>query len=67
VGHIDVHCHTMRCYNYSGFGHKAQDCWNSRRQSMGSASHNMETRAHETKKEYNVEKMEAQSSIYEKL
>ena len=21
----------MICYNYSGFGHKAQDCWNSKR------------------------------------
>jgi hypothetical protein len=25
VGHIAAHCHTMRCYNYSGFGHKSQD------------------------------------------
>jgi hypothetical protein len=25
VGHIVVHCHTMRCYNCSGFGHKSQD------------------------------------------
>jgi hypothetical protein len=26
VGHIAAHCHTMICYNYSGFGHKSQDC-----------------------------------------
>jgi hypothetical protein len=25
VGHIDVHCHIIRCYNCSGFGHKSQD------------------------------------------
>jgi hypothetical protein len=26
VGQIVVHCNTMRCYNYSGFVHKSQDC-----------------------------------------
>jgi hypothetical protein len=26
VGHIVVHCNTMRCYNCSGFGHKSQEC-----------------------------------------
>jgi hypothetical protein len=31
VGHIVAHCHTMRSYNFSGFGHKSQDCWNTRR------------------------------------
>jgi hypothetical protein len=25
VGHIVVHCNAMRCYNYSGFGHKSQE------------------------------------------
>jgi hypothetical protein len=24
VGHIDVHCNTIRCYSCSGFGHKSQ-------------------------------------------
>jgi hypothetical protein len=23
IGHISVHCNSMRCYNYSGFGHKS--------------------------------------------
>jgi hypothetical protein len=26
VGHIAIHCNTMRCYSYSGFGHKSQEC-----------------------------------------
>jgi hypothetical protein len=26
VGHIVVHCNTMRCYNCSGFGHKSREC-----------------------------------------
>jgi hypothetical protein len=39
VGHITAHCHTMRCYNCGGFGNKAHDCWNSRRQSMRNDSY----------------------------
>jgi hypothetical protein len=31
IGHIVVHCNSMRCYSCSGFGHKSQDCWNTRR------------------------------------
>jgi hypothetical protein len=34
VGHIVVHCNTMRCYSCSGFGHKSQECWNTRIKSM---------------------------------
>jgi hypothetical protein len=66
VGHIAAHCHKMRCYKCSGFGHKAQDCWNSRRHLMRSVSYSMETRAHITWKEDNVERMEAQSTSIEK-
>jgi hypothetical protein len=33
VGHIVVHCNTIRCYSFSGFGHKSQECWNTRRKS----------------------------------
>jgi hypothetical protein len=62
VGHIAAHCHAMRCYSCSGFGHKAHDWWNSRRQSMMSASYSMARRAHVTWKEENVERMEAQST-----
>jgi hypothetical protein len=29
----------MRCYICGGFGHKAQDYWNSRRQSMRNSSY----------------------------
>jgi hypothetical protein len=67
VGHIVSHCHTMRCYKCSGFGHKSQDCWNTRRQSMRSASFSMTRRTHEVRKKYNFEKLEAQSSRFEKL
>jgi hypothetical protein len=59
VGHIAAHCHTMRCYNYSGFGHKSHDFWNTRRQSMRSDSYSMTRRTHEAKKEDNFENMEA--------
>jgi hypothetical protein len=57
----------MRCYSCRGFGHKAHDFWNSRRYSMRSASYNMARRSHETRKEDNVENMEAQRSSFEKL
>jgi hypothetical protein len=67
VGYIASHCHTMRCYNCSGFGHKSQDRWNTRRQPMKSASYNMTRRTHESRKEDIVEKMEAQISSSEKL
>ena len=36
VGHIAVHCCTMRCYSCSGLGHKAQNCGNTRKQSLRS-------------------------------
>jgi hypothetical protein len=63
VGHIVAHCHTMRCYSCSGFGHKSQDCWNSRRQSMRNVSYYMERREHEAWKKDNVERMEAQKKV----
>jgi hypothetical protein len=50
VGHIVVHCNTMRCYNYSGFGHKSQECWNTRRKSMMRTSHSMARRRNEVRK-----------------
>jgi hypothetical protein len=57
----------MRCSNCSGFGHKSQDCWNSRRKSMRNDSYNMEIRENETWKKDNVEIMEAQRTSTEKL
>jgi hypothetical protein len=62
VGHIAAHCHNIRCYNYSGFGHKSQDCWNTRRKSMMRTSYSMTRRRNEVRKGDIFEKMEAQSS-----
>jgi hypothetical protein len=55
----------MRCYNCSGFGHKSQECWNIRRNSMMRTSHNMDRRRNEVRKGDIFENMDAQSSIYE--
>jgi hypothetical protein len=44
LGHIVVHCNTMRCYSYSGFGHKYHECWNTRRNSMMRTSNSMARR-----------------------
>jgi hypothetical protein len=65
VGHIAIHCNSMRCYNYSGFGHKSKECWNTRRKSMMKASHSMARRRNEVRKGDNFEKMDAQSSSSE--
>jgi hypothetical protein len=63
VGHIDVHCNTIRCYSCSGFGHKSQECWNTRRKSMMRTSNNMARR----RKGDIFENMDAQSSSSEEL
>jgi hypothetical protein len=55
----------MRCYNYSGFGHKFQECWNIRRKSMMRNSHSMARRRNEVRKGDIFEKMDAQSSSSE--
>jgi hypothetical protein len=58
MGHLVAHCHTVRCYNYNGFGYKSQDCWNTRRYSMRITSNDMERRAWKRDK---VEMMEDES------
>jgi hypothetical protein len=65
VGHIVVHCNTMRCYSCSGFGHKSQECWNTRRKSMMRTSNSMARRRNEVRKGDIFEKMDAQSSSSE--
>jgi hypothetical protein len=65
VGHIVVHCNTMRCYSCSGFGHKSQECWNTRRKSMMRTSHSMARRRNEVRKGDIFENMDAQSSSSE--
>jgi hypothetical protein len=65
VGHIVVHCNSMRCYSCSGFGHKSQECWNTRRNSMMRTSHSMARRRNEVRKGDIFEKMDAQSSSSE--
>jgi hypothetical protein len=59
VGHIIIHCQSMRLYSCSGFGHKSQDCWNTRIKSMMRTSDNMARRRNEVKKGDIFEKMEA--------
>jgi hypothetical protein len=65
VEHISIHCNTMRCYNCSGFGHKSDECWNTRRNSMMRTSNSMARRRNEVRKGDIFEKMDAQSSSYE--
>jgi hypothetical protein len=65
VGHIVVHCNTMRCYSCSGFGHKSQECRNTRRKSMMRNSNSMAIRRNEVRKGYIFENMDAHSSIFE--
>jgi hypothetical protein len=65
VGHIVVHCNTMRCYSCSGFGHKSHECWNTRRKSMMRTSNSMARRRNEVRKGDIFEKMDAQSSSSE--
>jgi hypothetical protein len=65
VGHIVVHCNTIRCYNCSGFGHKSQECWNTRRKSMMRTSNSMARRRNEVRKGDIFENMDAQSSSSE--
>jgi hypothetical protein len=56
----------MRCYSCSGFGHKSQEFWNTRRKSMMRTSHSMARRRNEVRKGDIFEKMDAQSSSSEK-
>jgi hypothetical protein len=65
VGHIVVHCNTIRCYNYNGLGHKSQECWNRRRNSIIMTSHSMARRRNEVIKGNIFENMDAQSSSSE--
>jgi hypothetical protein len=57
----------MRCYSCSGFGHKSQDYWNTRRNSMMRSSYSMNKRRHEVRQEDIFEKMEAQISSSKNL
>jgi hypothetical protein len=55
----------MRCYNYSGFGQKSQEYWNTRRNSMMRTSHSMARRRNEVRRGDIFENMDAQSSTFE--
>jgi hypothetical protein len=55
----------MRCYNCSGFGHKSQECWNTRRKSMMRTSHSMDRIRNEVIKGDIFENMDTQSSSSE--
>jgi hypothetical protein len=55
----------MRCYSCSGFGHKSQECWNTRRNSMMRNSNSMDRRRNEVRKGDIFEKMDTESSSSE--
>jgi hypothetical protein len=55
----------MRCYSCSGFGHKSQECWNTRRKSMMRTSYSMARRRNEVRKGDIFEKMDTRSSSSE--
>jgi hypothetical protein len=49
----------MRCYNCSGFGHKSQECWYTRKNSMMRTSNRMARRRNEVRKGDIFEKMDS--------
>jgi hypothetical protein len=55
----------MRCYSYSGFGHKSQECWNTRKNLTIRTLNSMARRRNEVRKGYIFENMDAQSSSSE--
>jgi hypothetical protein len=65
VGHIVVHCNSMRCYSCSGFRHKSQELWNTRRKFMMRTSHSMARRRNEVRNGDIFENMDTQSSSSE--
>jgi hypothetical protein len=40
LDNIATQCYPLRCYSCGGYGHKANNYWNSRKQSMRNASYN---------------------------
>jgi hypothetical protein len=56
----------MRCYSCGGYGHKAHNCWNSRRQSMRNVSYNTKRRVKETWKKNEVAVIEDQRTKFNK-
>jgi hypothetical protein len=57
----------MRCYSCGGYGHKAHNCWNSRRQSMRNDSYNTTRRVNETWNKNEVVVIEDQRTTFKKL
>jgi hypothetical protein len=55
----------MRCYSCSGFGHKSQECWNTRRKSMMRTSHSIARRRNKVRKGDIFEKIDTQRSSSE--
>ena len=63
VGHIAAHCRTMRCYSYSGLGHKAQDCWSTQKQSLKSYLDNSSRKAN-TNEGTNAQRTNAKKQVW---
>jgi hypothetical protein len=57
----------MRCYSCGGYGHKAHNCWNSRKQSIRNASYNTTKKVKETWKKNEVAVIEDQRTKFKKL
>ena len=58
--HLAPKCHTLRCFTYGGFGHKAQVCASPRRQSMRSLSYPSARKVDESWKKNNAKIFEDQ-------
>ena len=63
VGHIAAHCCTMRCYSCSGLGHKAQDCWSTRKQPLRSFPYSSSRKA-STNEGTNAQRTDAKKKVW---
>ena len=63
VGHIAAHCHMMRCYNCSGLGHKAQDCWSTQKKYLRSYLDNSSRKA-STNEGTNAQRKDSKKQVW---
>ena len=58
-------CRMMRCYNRSGLGHKAQDCWSTRKQPLRNFLYSSSRKA-STDEGTNAERTNAKKQVWMK-